>query len=128
MDYYDLKGKIEILLKFLGPFGWSRICASCSSHIPSWQNGYFEARFMLKQGIMGEIHPKVAENYQLEERVIVAELDLDILLDMAKEQRRYRPLPKYPAVTRDLALGGQQRDILAGQVETLHTGVWGRAA
>ena len=65
---------------------------------------------------MVEIHPRIAQNYQLEERVIVAELDFDKLLDLAKEQRRYKPLPKYPAVTRDLALV-VQRDILAGQVE-----------
>jgi len=115
MDYYDLKGKIEILLKFLGLLNGAEF-------VPRVHPTFHPGRTAIlklgsaEAGIIGEIHPKVAENYQLEERVIMAELDLDILLDMAKDQRRYRPLPKYPAVTRDLALV-VSKDTLAGQVE-----------
>ena len=55
-------------------------------------------------GVIGEIHPEVAENYGIDERVYCFTLDVDLLFANAKTDKTYTPLPKFPAVTRDLAL------------------------
>ena len=53
---------------------------------------------------MGQIHPQVCDNYGVSSEVYVAELNFDRLIAVATTDRRYKPLPKYPAVVRDLAL------------------------
>ncbi len=57
-----------------------------------------------KIGVLGEVHPDVAEGYALSTRVYVAELLLEPLYQAAVIRRIYRPLPRFPAVERDLAL------------------------
>ncbi|MBM7582052.1 phenylalanyl-tRNA synthetase beta chain [Caldicoprobacter guelmensis] len=115
LDYYDLKGKVEVLLDELGLLDEAEF-------VPHAHPTFHPGRTALLKikgkgvGLLGEIHPKVAKNFQLEVRVLVAELELDTLLDFAKEEKRYRPLPKYPAVERDLALV-VKKEVLAAQVE-----------
>lgn len=53
-------------------------------------------------GYIGEIHPDVAENYELSGRTYVAELNLDILASIDKKVH-FKAIPKYPNVERDLA-------------------------
>ncbi len=55
-------------------------------------------------GIIGEIHPNVAENYGIYERIICFSLDVDTLFAYTQSEKIFTPLPKFPAVTRDLAL------------------------
>lgn len=55
-------------------------------------------------GLVGELHPAVLENFNVPARVVAAEVDLELLLDLASPQRTYRELPRYPAVERDLAV------------------------
>ena len=55
-------------------------------------------------GVIGEIHPKVAENYGINERILCFTLDVDSLFAHTQTNATYTPLPKFPAVTRDLAL------------------------
>ena len=55
-------------------------------------------------GYFGQIHPKVAENYGIDEKVYAVTLDVDLLFTHASPEKQYHPLPKFPAVTRDLAL------------------------
>lgn len=54
-------------------------------------------------GVMGQIHPKVAEAYGLSE-TYTAEIDFFDMLAHAASDRQYKPLPKYPAITRDIAV------------------------
>ena len=54
-------------------------------------------------GALGQIHPLAAENYGLGE-TFAAELDFLKLLDCREAERRYVPLPKFPAIARDIAL------------------------
>ena len=54
--------------------------------------------------MVGEIHPSVSENYEVEQRCYIAELNLDILYKYADLNKKYKALPKFPAVTRDIAL------------------------
>src|SRR5690606_28504240 len=71
-----------------------------------------------KLGVIGEIHPKVAKNYRLENRVLVGELNLELLIENANTDKKYIPLPKYPAVTRDIAIVVGKK-ILAGEIEEI---------
>lgn len=57
-----------------------------------------------RAGIMGEIHPLVAQNYGIGTRCYVASIDVPALFAARCAEKTYRPLPKYPAVTRDIAL------------------------
>lgn len=55
--------------------------------------------------ILGEIHPETAENYGIDGvRVYIAKLNQDEMLSAADAERSCKPLPKYPAVSRDLAI------------------------
>ena len=55
-------------------------------------------------GYLGELHPDVQENYDLSQRVTVCELDFAALVEAATAKREYQQLPKYPALSRDIAL------------------------
>jgi len=55
-------------------------------------------------GVIGELHPEVTSRYDIGARVMAAELDFSKLAEAADMDRDYRPLAKYPAVLRDIAL------------------------
>lgn len=55
-------------------------------------------------GVAGELHPGVAGRFDVPAGTVALELDLDALLDLVEPVARYRPLPRYPAATRDLAV------------------------
>jgi len=102
-DFYTLKGTIEELLTKLG-------IEKCQ-YIPEKNHPTFHpgrcANILYGDhilGVLGEIHPDVAENYDIDERTYIAELDFNILLQITRLDRLYKPLPKYPAITRDMAL------------------------
>jgi len=55
-------------------------------------------------GYMGQVHPLVAQNYDIDAEVYCAEIDFSKLFELTLPEPTYTPLPKYPTVTRDLAL------------------------
>ena len=55
-------------------------------------------------GILGEIHPEVSSNYEIGGRTYIAKLNISDMLELAETKISYKPLPKYPATTRDLSL------------------------
>ena len=65
---------------------------------------------------MGEIHPEVADNYNLGTKTYVAVLDVEVLASKADFDVKYKGVAKFPAITRDISLV-MKKDILAGQVE-----------
>ncbi len=102
-DFFRLKGAVEVLLERLAVTGWE---VESYSGDPAFHPGRC-ARLMLGGkvlGILGEVHPGVAENYGLGVKAYVAQLDTELLFAAATASVQYRPLPKYPATTRDLAL------------------------
>lgn len=54
-------------------------------------------------GVLGEIHPQVADNFDIDTRVYVISLSMDDMYDNQNDLKTYTPLPKFPPVTRDLA-------------------------
>jgi phenylalanyl-tRNA synthetase beta chain len=55
-------------------------------------------------GIIGEIHPDVATDFELSNRAYVAQIDFDALVRHVSLVRQYKPFSRFPAVERDLAL------------------------
>ncbi|MDP4152199.1 MAG: phenylalanine--tRNA ligase subunit beta [Bacillota bacterium] len=55
-------------------------------------------------GVIGQIHPTVADNYEIEVPVYAAEIDFNTILSLNPGDKTYKPLPKFPAVTRDIAV------------------------
>lgn len=55
-------------------------------------------------GTIGELHPLAAEKFDVSCRVYAAELYMQKMFDAMGDERKYKPLPKYPAMTRDLSL------------------------
>ena len=67
-------------------------------------------------GYMGQIHPLVAKNYGMDSEVYCAEINFTALMALRKPEPTYTPLPKYPTVSRDLAVVCDE-EITVGQVE-----------
>ena len=55
-------------------------------------------------GVLGEIHPNVAENYGISKRIYIGEFNFDLLNQNSKLDKKYKTLPKYPSVVRDIAI------------------------
>jgi phenylalanyl-tRNA synthetase beta chain len=53
--------------------------------------------------VFGQIHPVVAGNYGMNVPVLCAEIDFDALFEVSNTEPDYKPLPKFPAATRDYA-------------------------
>lgn len=103
VDYLDLKGVVENLIDTLGVYNLSYVRESDNVVFHPGKT----AALMLKNvkvGVLGEIHPDVADNYGMDIPAYIAELNLDILYANSNTDKKYKPLPKYPAVSRDMAL------------------------
>ena len=66
----------------------------------------------------GEVHPQVLDNYGIGEKVYYAVLDLEKFARYGKDNKKYTPIPKYPAVERDIAIVVDE-DIEVGQIENV---------
>ncbi|MBO8142192.1 MAG: phenylalanine--tRNA ligase subunit beta [Firmicutes bacterium] len=100
--FYHLKGLVERILESLGLAGEFAPASDPSLH-PGRQAVLSVAG--RPAGILGEAHPHVSAAYDLEgERIYLAELDMTALAGAVPNEIRHRPLPRYPAVERDLAL------------------------
>ncbi len=114
-DFYDLKGCIENVLDILN--------IDCVDFMPDKNItylhpgrsavGYIDGERLLE---IGEVHPKVSENYGLKTRVYVAEINIDLLIKYAKNEVKFKELPKYPASNRDIAML-VNKDVLARDIE-----------
>lgn len=103
-DFYDLKGVVEELLDRL-KIPETRFLQIADQ--PSFHPGRTTAVYSkdVRLGVMGELHPAVARNFEVRVPVYLAEFDLEQLLGMVGEDvLRIEPLPRFPAIRRDLAL------------------------
>lgn len=104
MDFYDLKGTIEHLTRVLGIEGQTEYAAE--STLPWMHPGRTAAVKINGEtvGYLGEVHPAVAKNYEIGTKVYLAVLQMRPLIAHAKLVTVYQPLPKFPAITRDIAM------------------------
>ncbi|MDP4108762.1 MAG: phenylalanine--tRNA ligase subunit beta [Bacillota bacterium] len=103
MGYYDMKGALEAVFEYCSVFGlsYSEEPGNPSYHPGRCANVYSNGAYL---GTFGQIHPLVLKNFGIDEPVFAAEISFDALLEAVSSERVYKPLPKFPAVTRDLAL------------------------
>ena len=75
-------------------------------------------------GIMGELHPVVAQNYTFNRAVYLAELDFENIFEKSNSKKSYKALPKFPASTRDFSFVCDE-DVTVGAIEDAmrHSGV-----
>lgn len=67
-------------------------------------------------GTIGEIHVDISQNYNIKERVYIGQLDFDKIIELTNQEVKYKALPKYPGMARDLALVVSE-DVLVGDIE-----------
>jgi phenylalanyl-tRNA synthetase beta chain len=102
-DFFDLKGTVEGLLEGMGVTGFQFLP---DDQIPFLHPGK-ACRVVAGGediGILGEVNPGVGELFDLKEKVFLFELDFQKVLARMTERRTFTPLPRYPAVARDLAV------------------------
>ncbi|MBE7010779.1 MAG: phenylalanine--tRNA ligase subunit beta [Ruminococcaceae bacterium] len=116
-DFYDAKGVVETLFDGIGLSG-ARFVPETED--PTFHPGRCAKILVGKKeiGVLGQIHPAVADHYDLDKEVYAAQIDMEALLTYSKSNKSYHPLPKYPAVTRDLAILVDD-EVLAADIETL---------
>jgi phenylalanyl-tRNA synthetase beta chain len=102
-DYLDLKGAVENIVDGLGIKNakYERESENVSYH-PGKTAKLVIGRNVV--GTLGEVHLAVCDNYGIDVPCFTAELNLDALYESSKMDKKYKPLPKFPAVTRDIAL------------------------
>ena len=117
-DYLDLKGIVENVVDGLGI---AKAKYVRESENPSYHPGKTAALMARnkKAGVFGEVHPDVIENYGIDVDCYVAELDLDALFEASNMNKSYKALPKFPAVTRDIALLCDDSILVAEIEETI---------
>ena len=101
--FYAIKGEIEAMLGYLG---LKDLEFSSLKDNPAYHPGRSAAIYCGEQelGLVGQIHPDAAERNGLNLPVYAAELDVAALLENTGADTVFRPLPRFPATTRDLAI------------------------
>jgi len=103
LDFFALKGVLAHLMTRLRLEEWSLRGEDFPPFLHPGRSGslWLAGKNI---GFLGEVHPSVLEAYDLESKACVMQLDVAALIAAAPESLTYRPVPKFPAVLRDLAL------------------------
>ncbi len=102
-SFFTLKGAVEALL---GSIRAEQITFRAERNNPSYHPGRCAKVYAgeAEIGVLGQIHPLVAANYDVDTELYCAELSFDALIAAKGSDPEYVPLPKFPAVTRDIAV------------------------
>ncbi len=102
-DFFEFKGDLESLFDklFISDLLYVQTTDNVSYHPGRCAQIYHEDNLI---GVFGQVHPTVCENYGVSGELYVCELDFDALLAARDTEILYTPLPRYPAITRDIAL------------------------
>ena len=105
IDFYDIKGIAEGILK-----GLDINEAEFRSFIPDTQNhirpGYGADIFVGNQyiGIVGEVHPQSLSSFNINQKAFILEFDLNLLIPLVSTIKHSKPIPKFPAIDRDITI------------------------
>lgn len=119
IDFYTLKGLIENVLEKISV---NRYDIEKETNNTSYHPGRCAN---LKVGndviaTIGEVHPEVLQNYDIEKRVYLAEVNVTKLVKYSRENKKYVEVPKFPAVERDIAMLVDEK-VEVGQIEKIIT-------
>ncbi|MGB2913054.1 MAG: hypothetical protein WBB81_05795, partial [Pyrinomonadaceae bacterium] len=106
LDLYDAKGALEAALEAVGVSN----ADFTSAEVKHLRKGQTAAVLVdgSRVGYIGRLSDDIAAGYKFKQPVYVAEVDLQAILDIATTPIAYRPLSKYPAITRDVSLLGDR--------------------
>lgn len=115
-DFFTMKGVVEEFLESIG-------MKKKTTYDPNAEKPFLHPgrQALIKYqdtviGYLGEIHPEVADNYDIDTKVYVAVLDMPEVLPFASFDRKYEGIAKYPAVSRDISMV-VPKNILVGDIE-----------
>ncbi|MFC2024865.1 phenylalanine--tRNA ligase subunit beta [Chloroflexota bacterium] len=100
-DFFEAKGVVEGLLSQLDVEANFEECSDESLHSTK------QAAIVIagnRLGVVGELHPKVLESFDIAEAAYLFEIDLVTLLPFAMGHKMFQPVPRFPAIVRDMAL------------------------
>ncbi len=118
VDFFTMKGVVEEFLDKAGLHGklkYEPKAGKVFLHPGRQANIVYNNEVI---GYLGEVHPQVAENYEIGERVYVAVLDMPCIVSKVTYDRKYKGLAKYPSVTRDISMV-VKKEIMVGQIEEI---------
>ncbi|MDE6635543.1 MAG: phenylalanine--tRNA ligase subunit beta, partial [Lachnospiraceae bacterium] len=116
-DFYDMKGVVEVIISNCGLRNKLDFVVSKRPYLhPGRQADIMYNDIVI--GYIGEVHPEVTDNYSIKEKTYVAVIDMRFVVEYADFNAKYKGLPKFPAVTRDISLV-MKKGILAGQIENI---------
>ena len=122
--FFTLKGELETIFSGLR---LKKASYSAERNNPSYHPGRC-ARITIDGvdvGVLGQVHPLVAKNYGMESEVYCAEINFTKLLTLQLPDATYTPLPKYPSVSRDLAIVCDE-EVTVAQAEDVITAAAGK--
>ena len=102
-SFFTLKGELEAIFTGLR---LQKATYHAVKDNPSYHPGRCAAVCIggVDVGVMGQVHPLVAANYGIDSEIYCAEINFSKLMELQLPDATYTPLPKYPGVSRDLAL------------------------
>ena len=102
-SFFTLKGAVETILDSIRAEDVTYVAEKSD---PSYHPGRCAKVYVNGQevGTLGQIHPLVAANYGVDAELYYADLKFDALFASRGADPEYQPLPKFPAVTRDIAV------------------------
>ena len=113
--YFELKGILEEILQHLGIARFKVVRAG--RNYPYYHPGQAASLYLPDYaepiGIIGTIHPSVAKEFEVTPNTYILDLELKPLLHSKREEIIFRALPKYPAITRDLAFVMPQENLVS---------------
>ena len=103
VNFFTVKGLVEAILRDLRAENVHyEACTANPSYHPGRCAEVYAGDELI--GVFGQIHPLVAANYGADAEFYCAELSLEKLMAASGSDPVYKPLPKFPAVTRDIAI------------------------
>ncbi len=124
VDFFAFKGGIETLLRELRITDVKfEACTDNASYHPGRCANVYAGEKLL--GVFGQIHPLVAANYGVDTEIYTAELSFEAMYEMRGGIPVYQPLPKFPAVTRDIAVVCDEGVTVGALEESIRRGAKG---
>ena len=115
MSFYAMKGVVEAILAQLRTENveFRTVTGDPSYHPGRCAGVWADGKYL---GVFGQIHPLTARNYGVDTELYCAELSFDALSQVRGGAPVYQPLPKFPSVTRDIAVVCDE-SVTVGQLE-----------
>ena len=116
-DFFTMKSRLEGILDNIG--------IESRDYLPISDNNLFHpmrcAKIVSKDneiGYIGEVHPLIAEKFDIKKRVYLFTMDFDVVSNIRTKLKLFKPVPKFPAIKRDIALVVSE-DLFVGDIEKI---------